>query len=67
MPGIRARSAALRRGEVVGGASGLRASSGEEQGSGGMVEKVKAEAQDALSFVGWADDREEGDAGPVIR
>jgi len=32
-----------------------------------MVEKVKAEAQDALSFVGWADGREEGDEGPVIR
>ena len=66
VPGGRVRAAALRRGGVVAGVSGLRAS-GEDQGSGGMVEKVKAEAQDALSFVGWADGREEGDEGPVIR
>jgi hypothetical protein len=46
--------------------SGLRASGEEDQGSGGTVEKIKAEAQDALSFVGWVDGREE-DEGPVIR
>ena len=47
---------------------GLHANGSEEQGSGDMVEKVKAEAQDALSFVGWADERESGeDTGPVIR